>query len=273
VVNSVTGLGYLFISNKWTTKFLRSLILPFYKKILQARRSWIIFENSDDLDAFTNSGLVNPAKASLIKGSGVDTAKFSPPEKLSGCKEQIVLFAARLLVDKGILDFIEAAKIIRIKNITVKFIVAGDTDDGNPSSITKSLLNSLKEEKIAEFLGHVDNIEAIINTATIVVLPSYREGTPKILLEAAAMGKPIIATDVPGCREIVEHGKNGLLVPVNDPQQLAAGILKLLEDENLRQKMGAYSREKAVKEFDSNHVAQHTVAVYKKVGIELFPVM
>ena len=210
-----------------------------------------------------------PEKTVIIRSSGVCLRRFAPrpgSPDVPASKVPVVLVAARLLAEKGIHDFVEAARIVKA-NHNVCFQIAGDQDPGNPSSIDDKTLSEWKQEGAIDFLGHVDTMEDVLALADIVVLPSYREGTPKVLLEAAAMGKPLIATDVPGCREVVEDGVNGRLVPVRDAIALAAAIVELLDDQALAFRMGANGRKLVEREFSVEKVVQSTMQVYSEMGI------
>lgn len=269
VVNAVTGLGHIFVGQRLVTKMVRPLVRWVYRKVLGARRAHVVFQNPDDLNAFVDAGLVSPEKTVIIRGSGVCLQRFVPrpgdPDS-DGSRIPTVLLAARLLVEKGITEYVEAARMIKAQR-EVCFQLAGSIDDGNPSTLTAQQLETWRLEGVVDILGHVDGMESVLDQADIVVLPSYREGTPKVLLEAAAMSKPIVATDVPGCREIVRDGENGLLVPPKDPQALAQAILKLLDDRNLARQMGATGRRIVEGEFCVNKVVDGTLKVYRTLGV------
>ena len=273
VVNAVTGLGHIFLGSGAVTRCIRPVVRFFYKKILRARRVHVVFQNPDDLETFIDAGLVIPEKTVLIRSSGVCTRKFCPrrfvprpgdPDK--DVRFPTVLFASRLLREKGIHDFVEAARILREKR-KVRFKIAGAPDRGNPSAVDEDTLQAWREEGAVDLLGHVDTMDDLLNLADVVVLPSYREGTPRILLEAASMGKPLVATDVPGCREVVTDGENGYLVPVRDPVALAEAIEKLLDNEEQARRMGEAGRRKIVEEFAVEKVVDSTFGLYSKMGI------
>jgi glycosyltransferase involved in cell wall biosynthesis len=267
VVNAVTGLGPVFLGTDWKARALRPLLKWFYRNVLTARRVRVVFQNQDDLQTFTNLHLVIPDRTIIIRGSGVDLQRFSPrPSHPDEPPTPIVLFASRLMREKGIGEFVEAVRLLKRRQVKAVFQVAGSPDPGNHSSLSPEDLKSWQEEGLVDLLGHVDEVDDLIAHASLVVLPSYREGTPRILLEAAAMGKPIVATDVPGCREAVVHGENGLLVPVRDAPALADAIETLLKDSALRAKMGENGRRKMVREFDCEDVAWRTGQVYIKLG-------
>ena len=270
VVNAVTGLGHVFLGSGLKARIIRPLVKWFYRHILTARRVRVVFQNPDDLETFRELHLVVPNRTIIIRGSGVNLQRFAPrPGSPDVPPHANVLFASRLIAEKGIHEFVEAARILRTKGCKATFQIAGDPDSGNPSSISEATLEEWRREGAVDLIGHVDNMADLVATATVVALPSYREGTPRILLEAAAMGKPIVATDVPGCREAVESGKNGFLVPPRDALALAEAIEKLLDDRALCEEMGKAGRQKMVREFDDQDVAKRTCEVYAMAGVAL----
>ncbi|MBD1903530.1 glycosyltransferase family 4 protein [Trichocoleus sp. DQ-A3] len=270
VVNAVTGLGYIFISTEWKARILQPIIRFLYRQILTARRVRVVFQNMDDLQAFADRKLIVPDRTVLIRSSGVDLKRFSPrPSHPDAPPAPVVLFAARLLVDKGLIEYVEAARILKTKGVCATFQIAGVPDTGNPSSISETTLEQWRREGAVDLLGYVEKMENPIALSTVVVLPSYREGVPRILLEAAAMGKPLVATDVPGCREVVIPGENGFLVPVKNARLLANAIEVLLKDPDLCKAMGDAGREKVLREFDDQDVVRRTVKVYEVIGVRL----
>ena len=264
VVNAITGLGHAFIGQGKLHRLLRPLLRWVYRKILTARRVQVIFQNGDDYREFSDRKMIVPDKTTIIRGSGICLRRFVPrPGELDGQPSPTVLLASRLIKEKGLVEYVEAARMLKAKGLSIRFALAGSTDLGNPSSVSEQELQSWVDEGVVDYLGHTDKIETILGLATLVVLPSYREGTPRILLEAAAMGKPIIATDVPGCREVVLHGQNGLLVQVRSPQSLAAAIESLVFDAELMEKFSRRSREIA-HDFEEGQVIEATMQVYQK---------
>jgi len=267
VVNAVTGLGHVFLGDRLSNKLLRPFIRFLYRKVLTARRVQVVFQNIDDFTEFEERNLITPEKTTIIRGSGINLARFRPrPGPLDGDPAPTVLFASRLIREKGVLDFVAAARILKSRGVEANFSIAGTPDSGNPSSLSQADLDDWCQEGLIDYLGHVDQIETVLEAAQIVVLPSYREGTPRILLEAAAMGKPIVATDVPGCREVVIDGENGFLVPPKDPEKLAEALEKLLLSPELRARFGRASTRHAT-HFCENKVIAATVEVYHKTGV------
>lgn len=268
-VNAVTGLGHIFLGNSPATRVIRPVVRWLYRRILNARRGHVVFQNPDDLETFISANLVSPDKTVIIRSSGVCLNKFSPrpggPD-LPADHIPTVLFVGRILAEKGIHDYIEAARIVK-SELEVCFQVAGAPDPGNPSSIPAQLVEEWRLEGAVDLLGHVEKIDEVIALSDLVVLPSYREGTPRVLLEAAAMGKPLVATDVPGCREVVKDGYNGRLVPARDPGKLAQAIIGLLTDREESRRMGDNGRRLIENEFSVDKVVQATMQVYDRLGI------
>jgi len=243
--------------------FLRQAVSIFYKVTLRGKRKLAIFQNPDDRETFFSLNLVKPEQANLIRSSGVDIKRFVPSETPKGVPE--ILLCSRMLWDKGIGELIAAARLLREWGVPGKVILAGGSDAGNPTAIPDSQLEKWQTEGIVSWIGHQEDVQKVYSTASIAVLPSYREGVPKSLIEAAACGLPLVATDVPGCREIVRHGENGFLVPVRDSKALANALKILIENPELRARMGARGREIAVKEFSSDRVIAETQSVYREV--------
>ena len=248
----VTGLGYSLIHEGWInviTKFLYKLSLRHHRKV--------IFENKDDKKLFEDEGLVPRAKSMSIKGCGVDTIAFSPNG--DGRSDGIITFTfiGRLLYDKGVKEFIEAAQLIQ-ENDHIRFWLVGEIDKENPSSVRNDdLMKWIRDPKI-HYHGATDNIRKFIEQSDCIILPSYREGMPRVIMEAMAMERPVITTDTAGCRETVDENINGYLVPVRDGVALAGAMNKFIElDTPSRMKMGKAGRIKVLKEFDDRIIADH----------------
>ena len=261
IVNSITGLGYMFLSPKFYVKLLRQIIKPMYKKALE--NTEVIFENPDDQTLFNEMGLTDRAKTNVILGTGINTSRFIPVPPPNSTP--LVILPARMLWDKGIGEFVQAATQIRQRNIKARFALVGKKDEGNPSSISYDQLTLWQKQGNVEWWGWQEDIIAVISMCDIVCLPSYREGLPKILIEAAACARPIITTDVPGCHEVVKNGVNGLLVPVKDVQKLEDALIMLITDAEMRAKMGIESRNRAVDLFSTEKINAETFTVYKRV--------
>ena len=263
IINAPVGMGYVFSSEKWQAKFLRSLVVCAYRLLLNPINSCVIFENPDDQQMMTNTGIVFPDRSTLIRGAGVDLKLFLPKSETVG--DQIVILASRMLWDKGVGEFVEAAKILKKDGIACRMVLVGNPDPENPASIPEEILNGWHSDGIVEWWEHREDIPEVFAQSNIVVLPSYREGLPKVLLEAASCGRAIVATDVPGCREIVRHDENGLLVPPHDSKSLADAIKKLIENPEIRARMGARGREIVEAEFSEEIVVRRTMKLYKKI--------
>jgi glycosyltransferase involved in cell wall biosynthesis len=260
VVNAVTGLGFLFASARPRARLVRAIVQPLLRASLRGRNRTVIVQNPDDRRLLIDSGLADAAAISLIRGAGVDTAALAPLPEPAG--PPLVLFAARLLEDKGIQEFVRAAQVLHRRGIGARFVVAGEPDPENPASITGAQLERWRRDAAVEWWGWRDDMPSVLAQAHIVCLPSYREGLPRVLIEAAARGRAIVATDVPGCREVVRSGVNGLLVPPRDAAALADAIAALAADPALRGAMGRRGRAMAVAEFDLGIVVSQTLALY-----------
>jgi len=268
IVNSVTGLGFIFTDNGQVRRILRSMILLAYRIVLRNTR--IIFQNPTDRDLFLSIKLATPDRVELIRGSGVDIDLFQPREEPQGVP--VVLFPGRFLRDKGISEFVESARIVNNNGAKARFILAGDLYEGNPSSISARELQSWTNEGVVECWGWSGQMQNIYPLANIVCLPSYREGLSRTLIEACACGRAVVTTDVPGCRDVVKHGENGLLVPPKDPQALAKAILELIKSPGTRRQMALAGRKIAERDFSTEKIIQETLDVYKKLGLSSFEI-
>jgi len=264
VVNAVSGLGYSFINKGVRAKISRAVLMIFSHFGFNHANLKFIFQNPDDLKAYVDCKLTSDDKAILIKGSGVDINKFVPMMEPSGAP--LVLMASRMLWDKGVGEFVASARLVK-QHCDVRFILVGDVDVGNPSNISNLQLKRWVEEGVVEWWGWQENIKNILAQSHVVCLPSYREGLPRILIEAAACGKPIVTTETPGCRDIVIDGYNGFLVPVKAVDSLALAIRNLIVDSDLREQMGKKGREVVVSHFSQDKVIKETFDVYQKLGV------
>jgi glycosyltransferase involved in cell wall biosynthesis len=266
-INAVAGMGYVFISNEWRARLLRPIVRLLMRAALAGRNARLILQNRDDVELFESAQLLDARNIRLIRGSGVDCERFTPANSpdVARARESRVLLAARLLWDKGIAEFVEAARILRAQDRHARFLLAGTPDQGNPASIPVETIRAWVGEGLVEWLGQVDDMPALFATVGVVTLPSYREGLPKSLIEAAACGLPLVATDVPGCREVIRDGEDGLLVPVRNGAALAAAIARLIDDPDLAGRLGTAARQKALDEFDERIVIDRTMAVYTEL--------
>lgn len=265
-INAVAGMGYVFISDNLKARMLRPVVRALMRAALGGHDSRLILQNNDDVALFKTANVVDPSIIRLIRGSGVDCELFRPrPKDRRGDDEFRVLLAARLLWDKGIREFVEAARELQGRGHRFRFLLAGDPDPGNPAAVAEEHVAAWQSEGIVESLGHVDDMAALYATVDLVVLPSYREGLPKSLIEAAACSLPLVTTNVPGCREVVTDEETGLLVPPHDSSALATAILRLAENPELASRLGARAREHIEREFDASIVVDQTLAVYDEL--------
>jgi glycosyltransferase involved in cell wall biosynthesis len=265
VVNAVTGMGHIFTDAGIKARLLRPVVNSLYRLALGFCASRVIFQNEQDRNIFCDAGLVPLKRTCLIRGSGVNCSKFVPSTGRKACEGSVkILFASRMLREKGVFELVAAASIIRKKGIHARFLFAGDIYPGNPSSLSAEELDGFSAAGI-EYLGHVSDMPSLIDECDIVALPSYREGTPRILIEAAAMGKPIVATDIAGCRGLVCDGKSGYLVPVKNATALAEALEMLIYDDDLRQRFGQFGRQIVLDEFDEKIVIAETLELYGEV--------
>jgi glycosyltransferase involved in cell wall biosynthesis len=264
-VNAVTGLGYVFSGESFRARLLRPVVRKLIKAALGGSGSCLILQNKDDVTAFAAEELAPPEGTHLIHGSGVDTTRFKPTPSQREPSPMRVLLASRLLWDKGAREYLEAARLLRQQKLPIEFLLAGTPDPGNPASVPSSQIAKWQQAGVVTYLGHVSDMPRLLSEIDVAVLPSYREGVPRSLLEAAACGLPIVTTDVPGCREIVSHGLNGLLVPARDARRLADAIRLLYEHPAERLRMGRAGREKVLNEFDERIVFKKTLDVYREL--------
>ena len=261
IVNAPVGMGYIFSSQDRRANLLRPIFKRVIKVVLNPRRSRVIIENLDDYETLLESGMVRKQDLFLIKGAGVDIIKFHPSSEPAGAV--VISLVARMLKDKGVVEFVEAARILKANGVEAIFDLVGGIDNGNPTTLTKSQLESWSREGIINWLGQQDDIARVLLESHIVCLPSYREGLPKSLIEALAAGRPVVATDVPGCREVVRHLANGLLVEPRNASALAEALRVLIVSKDLRQQFGAAGRVRAENEFSNELITSQTFAVYE----------
>ena len=261
-VNAVVGLGWLFTSAKGVMRVVRPAARWILASVLRARGSLTIVQNPDDRALLIRSHLPE-GRIRLIRGAGVDTTVFAPAPEPAG--PVCVVLAARMLWDKGVGEFVEAARLVRQAGVEARFVLVGDPDPDNPASVPEATLRSWQGQNGLEWWGRRDDMPRVFHAAHIVCLPSYREGLPKVLLEAAACGRPLVTTDAPGCREVVLDGENGFLVPIQDATGLAAALCKLIHDGPLRSHMGRRAREVVLKEFSNEHIFRQALTIYREL--------
>ena len=268
VVNALSGMGFLFINankNKWVHR----LLLFFFKFGFKNKNIRFILQNEDDLQMVQELGVLDEEQLYMIKGSGVSLEKF--PYSLEKEEDPIrVVLPARMLWDKGVGEFVKAAKLLHPKyNGKVEFQLCGGVDEGYKHKIPEAQLHKWHWEGQIKYLGYQTDMVSVFQNAHIVVLPSYREGLPKSLIEACAIGRPIVTTDVPGCRAVVDNGINGFLVENKNPLHLAQAIDTLIKDKHLRLQMGKAARTKAEKLFSLKQVIDQTFAIYEERGPQM----
>jgi glycosyltransferase involved in cell wall biosynthesis len=260
-INAFTGLGFVFSSSQIKAKIIRLLIRPVLKALLRRKNAWMIFQNPDDLELFNNLGLIEPDRSVIIRGSGVDINEFEQTPDVNNIP--VIMLASRMLWDKGVGEFVDAAKRAHEENLKAKFIIVGDIDKDNPMSISVSTLKKWTDEGYITWDGHSNNMSEKLSSASVVCLPSYREGLPKVLLEGAAIGRPLIATDVPGCREIIINNVNGILVKLKDVDSLYNAIKVLVLNSEMRFRMGQESRVLIETKLSANIINTQTLDLYK----------
>ncbi|MFP5080831.1 glycosyltransferase family 4 protein [Pedobacter sp. JCM 36344] len=262
IINAISGLGYSFTDNR--NSWSKSILVRLLKFAFKRKSSKFIFQNPDDLAFYAHLKFVTTDNSTIIKGSGVDENVFNYTQPESKAKV-IVTLLCRMLKDKGVQEFIEAAKLLKKGSQNqLQFMLVGGIDVENPAHITKNELESMCDGEYLSWKGSSSDVMSVYSQSDIVCLPSYREGLPKSLVEAMAIGRPVITTDAVGCRECVDHGVNGFLVPVKDHIKLSEKILLLASDEQLRIKMGKKSREKMVNEMCLSLVVRQTFEFYEK---------
>lgn len=260
-INAMTGLGFAFTSTTFPARGLRAMISTVLRFLLNRNNSITLVQNPDDRAVLENVG-IDPRRIALIPGSGVDTDMLQPMAEPDG--PITVGFAGRLLFEKGIRALVAAHRILRARGIETNLLIAGEPDPRNPASVKLDEAKRWNDEPGIEWLGHIDDISALWKRSHIAALPSHREGLPISLLEAAACGRPMIATDAPGCREIVIDGETGLLVPIEDANALADAIATLAASKDLRQRYGAAARKLVEDKMSARSIGAQTVALYRK---------
>jgi glycosyltransferase involved in cell wall biosynthesis len=261
LVSTLPGLGYLFATHTVPTVLLRGAIKRLYRYIFGHPNSRAVFQNMDDLQEFVAQKVVRASNATIIRGAGVDTGLFAPQGEPTGVP--LIVLASRMLWYKGAEDFVQAAEGLRREGVQARFVLVGESDPGSRSAIPDSQLRRWHDSGTVEWWGQRNDMPRVLAQSSVVCLPTtYREGTPQVLTEAAACARPIVAFDVPGCREIVRNGENGILVPVRDVERLQEALRILIENPQLRTAMGNRGRALAVEEFSLDRVISQTLAMY-----------
>lgn len=262
-IRSITGRGYIFLGHDWKAYLVRPFVRQMYTWLLRWPSGRVIFENESDYQFFIAEQMVLPQDAILIPGVGVDTQLY-PPFEESTASLPLVVLPARLLWDKGVGTFVEAARLLRQRGVQARFALVGEPDPGNPASVPVHLIRQWVHRGEIEWWGWQSDMPTVFQQAHLVVLPSLAEGIPTALLEAAACQRAIVTTDAPGCRDVVQHQVNGLLVPPGDALALADAIQELLANPELRRKMGRRGRQIVQERFALEHIIEQTISVYQE---------
>jgi glycosyltransferase involved in cell wall biosynthesis len=251
-------------------RLLRRGLLALLRFALGNENARVVFQNEENRSFLLREGVAKLHTTAIIRGAGVNVKQFFPRPEPGG--PPVVLLASRMLWEKGIGEFVEAARKLRERNVSARLVLVGKPDPENPGSIAETQLWAWAESGLVEWWGHRDDMAKIIAQANIVCLPSsYGEGVPRVLIEAAACGRAIVTTDAPGCRDIVRNGQNGFLVPLRDPEALARALETLVRDPALRCNMGACGREIAVREFSEETVFAQMMTIYQQLLGSLWP--
>lgn len=261
IVNALTGLGYVFSSDDRRARWARPIVEAVYRRVLQ--RSRVILQNRDDLAMLTSERVLRDEQCDLIPGAGVDLNAFSPVPEPSGVA--LVVLPARMLRDKGVYEFVEAARTLKERQVPARYALVGEPDEANPASIPASQLQSWVAEGVVEWWGWQHDMAKVYGNAHLVCLPSYREGLPKALMEAAASARAVVTCDVPGCRDAIVAGESGLAVPARDARALADALQVLIVDPARRRAMAARGRRLAEERFSIERIAAETIDVYRRL--------
>lgn len=261
-VSVICGLGAIFTQSNFKMATIRRIVLLILSIIFRSRKARVAFHNDGDRDVLVKTyGILSPEQAHVTPGNGVHIERFTPQPEPPGTP--IVLLPARMLWEKGIAEFVEAAGELRCKGIEARFVLVGAPDSENPGCISGEQLRSWERSGVVEWWGQRDDMPSVYAQSTVVCLPSYAEGLPNVLAEAGACARAVVATDVPGCRQAVSHEVNGLLVPARDGKALGGAIERLLGDGSLRRRLGSAGRERAVNEFSNTVIVTQMLELYR----------
>jgi len=264
VVNAQPGFGYVFTASGAKVRALRAGVELAYRSAWAGRGTRVVFQNPETRDYFCERGLIARERTVLLRGTGVDVDEFAARPEPDGTP--VLMLASRLLWDKGIGETVEAARRLRAAGRQLRLVLVGRPDAANPEAIGEAQLRRWEARGDVEWWGHHEDMPAALARCTLFVMPSYAEGLPRALVEAAAVGRAIVTTDVPGCREVVRDGVNGMLVPARDVERLAEAIATLLDDPVRRARMGAAGRRRVEEEFSLPRVASRFVAVIEEAA-------
>lgn len=264
IVNAITGLGYVYASESLLARILRPVVNTLYRFALGSKNTHTIFQNHDDSRTLRNIVGMPSDSVSIIPGSGVDPDVFQADTEPQD--STTVTMVSRLILEKGVMEYAQAAREVRQAKPEVRFLLVGGTDTESTSGIDQSLVQRWVSDRILDWWGERSDMVNVYNQSSIVVLPSYYgEGIPKVLIEAASCGRPVVTTDHPGCREAVIHGETGILVPPKDPAALAEAIQTLVADPELRARMGAAGRRRVEKDMSTKVVVERTADIFAKL--------
>jgi glycosyltransferase involved in cell wall biosynthesis len=261
-VNAISGLGFVLSSDSAVAKAVRPSVKSGLRFVLRTPSTRLIVQNPDDANYFVDERLITRDRVRIVRGVGVCTNTFTVSPQPEGVP--LVVLPSRLLNEKGIREFVAAAGRVKEAGVQARFALVGATD-ANPTSLSQAEVEAIAHEGLVEVWGHRLDMHAVYESASIVCLPSYREGLPKALLEAAASGRPIVTTDVPGCRDVVRHGESGLLVPAREVEPLVGALLRLIRDRDLRERFGASGRQLVMQQFTEAQAIDDTFAVYSEL--------
>lgn len=263
VVNAFTGLGFVFTSEKFTAGLIRTILIPILKLLVGRDNSYLLFQNEEDKRTMIELGVASADHCDLIPGSGVEVHAYRPQEETG--EVPVVMLVSRMLYDKGIEDFVHAVKRVKEQGIEARFILVGDTDTENPAAIPVDILQRWRDEGMIEWRGRQENMPEVYSQAHVVVLPSHREGFPKTVIEAAACGRPVITTDVPGCRDAIIPDETGMLVPVKDPAALAHAMIDLINNKDKRTRLGKAGRKLVEEKYSTDIINSQFLDLYNNL--------
>jgi glycosyltransferase involved in cell wall biosynthesis len=263
-VFALGGLGFAFASERTSARLMRPLLLFALRHALSGQRTRLILQNSEDADLLLAAGVIGRDRLRLIRGAGVDTTRFDARVEPAN-EVPLVMLPARMLWDKGVRDFVSCATDFRRRGVRARFVLVGERDEQNPECVPQWQLNQWVESGAVEWWGRREDMPAAFAEASLICFPSYHEGLPKALLEAASCERAIVAYDIAGCREAVEDGVTGILVPLRDETALAAAVASLLADPERRRSMGKSGRELVVRKFTAERIAAETLGVWDEV--------
>ncbi len=264
IIYTIAGLGYLFHGDGLKPRLIRAALSPLLKLVLKNPKARLIFQNEDDRQRMISSGFVRPGNAYLVISSGVDLTRFNHTEEPVN-NPSVVLMPTRLVREKGVSIFVEAAKMAKAAGIDARFLIAGGLTAHNPKAHTQEEMDEFTRDGTVEWLGRVDDMPGLLSSANLIVYPSYYgEGVPRVMIEACAAGRAVITTDHTGCRETVDQGISGLLIPIRNASATCEAMTQLLKDNDQRRAMGRASRELAERKFDVNKIVEQTLNVYNR---------